>query len=89
MANHLYMPTTDVSPAEHMTLMQYMVNEIRNVRKQGGKVVATDDKKLEGYGEMKNSMMSTFMLLEIFQRTENKIAGSIKISNHSQCTRQR
>ena len=81
----LYMPSSYVSSVDRMTLRQFVVNEIVMLENKLHNLVLVDSYSLAKCKEMKKSMMSILMLLEIFQRTHRLIAIAVSMAEQTVC----
>ncbi|XP_071930213.1 uncharacterized protein [Coffea arabica] len=75
--DNLYLPS-NVSSVDQLTLRQFVVNEIVMLENKLRNVVAVGSYNLAQCREMKKSMMSTLLLLEIFQRTGPEIGRAVR-----------
>ncbi|XP_027159594.1 uncharacterized protein LOC113761003 isoform X2 [Coffea eugenioides] len=79
----LYMPSSYVSSVDRMTLRQFVVNEIVMLENKLRNLVLVGSYSLAKCKEMKKSMMSILMLLEIFQRTHRLIALAVSLAEQT------
>ena len=82
--DNLYLPS-NVSSVDQLTLRQFVVNEIVMLENKLRNVVAVGSYNLAQCREMKKSMMSTLLLLEIFQRTGPEIGRAVRRTGQTVC----